>query len=237
MKDISYKVNSPEWRMKLVALCEESNLSMDNHTIELFGVFAEELLACNSKLNLTTITDPMEFSEKHILDSLIPARYIDSWASVLDIGTGGGFPGIPLKIYMPSLKVTLIDKSRKKVNFLKYVIRRLELNQILALQKNAEKLIFDKSVIKTFDVVISRAFTSLDTLISLALPVLKKNGLAIAMRGEPPESDIIQKSFINNNGIHVYCVDNNYLQIDIHPYRLPSLDKERYLILIRNLDE
>ena len=95
------------------------DLNLDHHHTELFAVHARELLHWNQTINLTAITDPFEVAIKHFVDSLAPAGLISPRATLLDIGSGGGFPGIPLKVAISTLSMTLIDASRKKINFLR----------------------------------------------------------------------------------------------------------------------
>ena len=117
------RINSQQWRELMRRQVENAGINASSDAqdlkIDKIVVFVSELLAWNQKINLTAITDAEEVAEKHIIDSLIPSKFIPENASVIDLGTGGGFPGIPLKIYMPSLAVTLVDSSRKKINFLK----------------------------------------------------------------------------------------------------------------------
>ena len=128
------RINSQQWRELMRCQFENAgiNASSDSQNLKIDKIvaFVSELLVWNEKINLTAITDAEEVAEKHILDSLIPAKFISANASVFDLGSGGGFPGIPLKIYLPSMSVCLVDSSRKKINFLKYVIRLLNLKNI-----------------------------------------------------------------------------------------------------------
>ena len=158
--------------------------------IRLFSTHAIELIKWTQKINITTITDPIEVASNHFLDSLVPAQFIPPEAAVLDIGSGGGFPGIPLKVLLPELSVTLIDASRKKVSFLKHVIRTLKLDNIEALHIRAEDLANHPSYINRFDVIISRALSSLDFFVRLALPLLADGGVIIALKGEVDQTEL-----------------------------------------------
>jgi 16S rRNA (guanine527-N7)-methyltransferase len=149
-----------------------------------FALHARELLFWNRRTNLTAITDPEEIAVKHFIDSLVPSRWIPPDARLLDIGSGGGFPGIPLKVFLSSLDVTLIEASRKKVTFLNHVSRQLGLSGICALQGRAEKLGSDRGGKRGFDVVISRAFSSVESFIAMALPLVSENGMIFIMGGK-----------------------------------------------------
>jgi 16S rRNA (guanine527-N7)-methyltransferase len=138
---------------------------------------------------------------------------------MLDIGSGGGFPGIPLKILIPSLSVTLIDASRKKVSFLKHIIRNIKLIEIDARQIRAEELAKEKPAKNCFDVIICRAFSRLDKIILKALPLLAKDGIIIAMKGKISESEI-------------ESAGKNNLSLSVEKYKLPFLELERTLVII-----
>ena len=132
------QIGSKKWRDLLYEGAKQLDIQIDKRNIDKFATYALELLKWNQKTNLTAITDPVEVAVKHFLDSIVPVKIIPHQASLLDIGSGGGFPGIPLKISLPHLSVTLIDASRKKVSFLKHIIRILELGNIKALHIRSE---------------------------------------------------------------------------------------------------
>ena len=110
-------------------------------------IHAKELMMWNKKINLTAIKQPLKIAEKHFIDSLAAASFIKNKNSIIDLGSGGGFPGIPLKIMNPLLHVVLVDSSRKKINFLKHVIRLLGLQVIDAIHSRAQDL-HDKDLYK-----------------------------------------------------------------------------------------
>lgn len=149
---------------------------------EQFEKYFELLLKWNAKTNLTAITNRAEVVEKHFCDSLALLPLLPSSCRVLDLGTGGGFPGIPLKIANPALEMVLIDAKQKKVSFLQAVIAELGLTQITALAGRAEDIALQQKV-GTFDVVVSRATWELKDYVHAAYPYLKKGGQVIAMKG------------------------------------------------------
>ena len=177
------KIGSNKWSQLIIDGAKAFDLDLDCHHTELFAAYAKELLHWNNTINLTTITDPFEVAVKHFVDSLAPAKLILTGATLLDIGSGSGFPGIPLKIIIPSLTVTLIDASRKRVNFLKHVIRTLKLDGIEALHIRAEDLADDPAYRKQFDTITSRALTDLKSFIRQARPFLAVDGQMIALKG------------------------------------------------------
>ena len=125
------EIGTNEWSNFLIDQAKTIGIDFDRTQNRLFSAHAAELIKWNRKINLTTLTDPIEVASNHFLDSLVPARFIPTHAAMLlDIGSGGGFPGLPLKVLLPELSVTLIDASRKKISFLKHVIRTLKLDNI-----------------------------------------------------------------------------------------------------------
>ena len=184
------KIGSDEWSELIIKGARAFDLELDHRHTDLFAAHARELLYWNQTINLTAITDPFEIAIKHFVDSLAPAGLISARATLLDIGSGGGFPGIPLKVAIPTLSVTLIDASRKKINFLKHVIRSLKLDGIVALHIRAEALASDPAFQKHFDVITSRALTDLNSFIRRARSLLAANGQMIALKGKTDQPEV-----------------------------------------------
>jgi len=155
-----------------IPLSEEAGLQ--------FQTYYQELITWNKKINLTRITEKKRFFIEHFIDSLIPERFIPSKSSLIDLGSGGGFPGLPLKIIRPDLSVTLVDSSLKKVMFLRYLIRLLSLRDIAVLQKRLKPHDFSTN---RYDVCIGRAFASLEKFLPLAFAFKNPQGIIIAMKG------------------------------------------------------
>lgn len=174
------------------------NIPVTTQQAELMEMYAKQLLAWNKKINLTAITDPLQVAEKHFIDSIAACPSVENLNRVLDMGSGGGFPGIVLKIMNPDLELVLVDAVRKKINFLKHVIRQLGLEHIQAIHARVENLQTDPDHRAGYDAVISRAFADLSKFSSLALPFLKKNGFLLAMKGKHGNDEItseISKTF------------------------------------------
>ncbi|WP_299983738.1 16S rRNA (guanine(527)-N(7))-methyltransferase RsmG [Desulfobacula sp.] len=165
-------------------------IKLSEHQVKLMAVHAKELMAWNKKINLTAIKDPLQIAEKHFIDSIAVVSFFGNEKYLIDMGSGGGFPGIPIKIMKPSLKVVLIDSSRKKVNFLKHVIRMLHLENIEAFHSRVEDLHENEAYKNKFDAVISRAFTELSGFVSLASPFLSEEGSIYAMKGKHGRKEI-----------------------------------------------
>lgn len=202
-------------------------ISLSREHMEKFGVYLRELKAWNKKFNLTAIQEDRDIVIKHFLDSLTPLKFIKPGSTVLDIGSGAGFPGIPLKIVEPSLKVTLIDSVNKKVTFMKHIISELGLTDIEALHTRAEELA--KTREDTYDVVISRALTSLSDFIKLGEPFLKPEGLLIAMKGSKADEEVKEAAKM---------MGKKKMQVrSIERFFLPMGAGERGLVIIEKMNQ
>ncbi len=227
------EIGTNDWSNFLIDQAKAIGMDLDLPQNRLFSAHAIELIKWNQKINITTITDPIEVASNHFLDSLVPARVIPPEAAMLDIGSGGGFPGIPLKILLPKLSVTLIDASRKKVSFLKHVIRTLKLGNIEALHMRAQDLAVHPGYVNRYDVIISRALSSLEFFVRLALPLLADGGVIIAMKGKIDTAELDNLRYnvlekMNSAG----SVDRQWT-ISIEGYSLPLLDSERSIIAVK----
>ena len=226
-------IGTNEWSNFLNDHAKTIGIDFDCTQNRLFSAHAAELIKWNRKINLTTITDPIEVASNHFLDSLVPARFMPPNAAMLDIGSGGGFPGIPLKVLLPELSVTLIDASRKKVSFLKHVIRTLKLDDIEALHIRAEDLADQPSYINRFDVIVSRALTSLECFVRLALPLLACGGLIMALKGQVGN---VEFADLRENVLTKMNSDGSAvrpLTISLERYSLPFLYSERTIVTLR----
>lgn len=158
------------------------HLSLSDHQLEQFQQYLSLLKEWNEKMNLTAIIDDEEIIEKHFYDSLKSAEvfsYDDK--SLLDVGSGAGFPGIPLKIMFPDLFVTLLEPTGKRVTFLNEVIHALSLKQIVTVNMRAEDYV--KEARSYYDIVTARAVSQLPILVELCAPLLRVNGTFIALKG------------------------------------------------------
>jgi len=227
------EIGTNDWSNFLINQAKTIEIDLDHTQNRLFSIHAIELIKWTQKINITTITDPIEVASNHFLDSLVPAQFIPPEATLLDIGSGGGFPGIPLKVILPQLSVTLIDASRKKTSFLKHVVRTLKLDNIEALHLRAEELAIQPSYMNRFDVIISRALTSLGAFVRLALPLLADGGVIIALKGEVDKADLDN---LRDNVLGKMksggSLDRQFT-ISLKRYSLPMLDTERSIITVR----
>ena len=155
--------------------------------------FGDLLLEWNQKLNLTRITDPQEVILKHFIDSMVLSIFIKG-NCFADLGTGAGFPGIPLKILRPELKVILIDSLKKRLDFLDIVIKTIGLKSIDTVHARAEDFGRDTHYRGYFDTVGSRAVARLPILLEYALPILKVNGLFLAAKGLQADHELVESA-------------------------------------------
>ncbi len=154
--------------------------------LDQFNAYYALLVDWNTRMNLTTITEKDEVAKKHFVDSLAALPYLAQGAHVADVGTGAGFPGLPLLIVRPDLKMTLIDSLNKRVTFLQNVCETLGLNAT-CLHMRAEDAGRDSRYRGTFDVALTRAVSALSVLAELTVPLVKVGGISIAYKGEVNE--------------------------------------------------
>ena len=170
---------------------DELKISYDDHMIEQTEIFYDMLVVKNKVMNLTTITDHEDFIIKHILDSLLSVRFYSfKDQKLIDVGTGAGFPGIPLKIFFPELDVTLIDSVNKKLDFINTVISELGLDNIRTIHGRAEDLAKENSCREKFDVGVSRAVANLSVLAELGIPFIKTDGKFIFYKAGESDEEI-----------------------------------------------
>ncbi len=170
---------------------EEYGISLSETQLQQFDRYQELLVEWNQKMNLTALTEPKDVAIKHMIDSV--SVYDEKWfsegMSVIDVGTGAGFPGLPLKILCPSLKVTLLDSLNKRVKFLETVVSELGLSDIVCVHARAEEAARQKQYREKFDAVVSRAVARLPILAEYDLPFVRVGGFFAAMKGAKYEEE------------------------------------------------
>ena len=201
----------------------------------LFSSYHRELLLWNKKINLVSVKSPDEIMIKHFVDSLTPVPFIKNReglalnkekGKVLDIGTGAGFPGIPLKIAIDSLKVCLLDVSRKKASFLKHIVRTLGLGETTVIQERVEEVMEREIYRQAFDVVISRAAFKLPQFLSMGAFFLSPDGILIAMKGPNIKGEELKDAAATSAERGMTCVD-------CHNLKLPIIDDPRKIMIYK----
>lgn len=192
--NVNVLIESNLKRLKVMAE-HTFGLTLTDEKLVQFSRYASLLLAWNQQMNLTAITDPEGITVKHFLDSLVfvpwlKQLYPSQKVLLADLGTGAGFPGIPINILLPEIHVVLIDSLSKRINFLKAIIQELGLTKIEAIHTRAEDIGRAPSYRGCFDVVTARAVAELPILLEYAIPLLKVGGRLIAAKGMDPDTEI-----------------------------------------------
>ena len=180
---------------------------------------ARELMRWNAKMNLTAITDMRLVAYKHFVDALAATGFLERPARIMDIGSGAGFPAVPMKVICPDLDVTMVDAVRKKVSFLSHVVRTLKLDKISALHARVEDLAGDSGHFQMYDAVTARGFADLGKLAKLAYPMLGPGGRIYALKGAHALEEITPELEAQFHITHKsYC--------------LPFVDAQRFVVIL-----
>ena len=216
---------------KIFKLIEEySNqlqIKLNEKQKEQFYNYMKLLIEWNEKINLTAIVDPKEIVLKHFVDSLTISKYIKENRYIADVGTGAGFPGIPLKILRADIKVVLVDSLNKRIKFLDEVINKLELTNIKTIHSRAEEFGQNKEYREKFDIVTSRAVANLATLSEYLLPLAKIEGKCLCMKGPDIEEEI-------KNGENAIEILGGTIE-NVYQFNLPQSDIKRTIIEIEKI--
>lgn len=207
------------------------NLEITDYQQEQFLKYYEMLIETNKVMNLTTIIELDEVVVKHFIDSLLIAKSIDlnNFENLVDVGTGAGFPGIPIKIMFPDIKVTLLDSLNKRLNFLNNVIEQLNLKGIETIHGRAEDLGHNKEYREKFDLCVSRAVANLSTLSEYCIPFIKIDGKFISYKSS------ISLEEINDANRAIEILGGKI--ISKNTYELPCSDMNRTLVVIDKIKQ
>lgn len=216
-----------EFSKKIKTYANEIGIVLNEKQIDQFYQYMKLLLEWNEKINLTAIIKPEEIILKHFIDSITIAKQVEEHVKLIDVGTGAGFPGIPLKIIREDIEVTLLDSLNKRINFLNKVIEELGLSNIQAIHSRVEDVAKNKQYREKFDYATSRAVANLSTLSEYLLPLVKNNGYAISMKGPEIEEEKKQsKTAISILGGRIEKIDT---------FQLPQSDIKRNIIVIKKI--
>jgi len=190
-----------------------------------FNLFMNILLEWNEKINLTSIIDKKEIKEKHFEDSLTILKYIKNNDKIIDVGTGAGFPGIPLKIKNNSLNITLLDSLNKRINFLNEVIKLLNLENIETIHGRAEDIAQNNLYREKYNIAVSRAVAPLNILLEYLLPFVKIGGMVICMKGPNYQEEL------NNSKNAIKILGGELINIE----KINFNNMERNIILLKKI--
>lgn len=212
------------------AACDKG-IPYDNEKHEKFMIYMESIKEWNSKINLTAINEDEDIVKKHFIDcmTIFDFKKLSKAKKIIDIGTGAGFPGVPIKILYPEIEVTLLDSLNKRINFLNYVIDKLELKKISTIHARAEELVRnDGSFRQTYDFAVSRAVANLKVLSELCLPYVKRHGYFIAMKGPSADQEIKEsKEIIGKLGGKIEDIIETNIEETDFKHKLVIINKIR----------
>ena len=210
--------------------CALAGISLQPLQLQQFGIYFDLLTETNKVMNLTALTSPEEVAVKHFIDSLLCYdEKLMKGKKVIDVGTGAGFPGIPLLIYDPSIKVTLLDSLEKRLKFLQTVTERLELPGVRFEHRRAEDAGREKSLRGRFDVAVSRAVARLSVLAEYCLPLVKRDGFFVALKGSKYKEEIEEAE----EAVHIL----GGTLMSVKEVELPGLNDGRAIIVIRKIKD
>lgn len=201
-------------------------ISLNESQIQAFAWYAEELQAWNERINLTSVTDSAEIETKHFLDSLSCLQALGPGGGnrIVDVGSGAGFPSLPIKIVRPETQLVLIESIGKKVAFCRHIVEQLELDQVEVVHARAEQVGRDPAYRESFDWALARAVARMPTLVEYLLPLLRVGGRAIAQKGETGPAE-------TQTAVRAMEVLGGEL-VEILPVELPGVAETRHLVVI-----
>ncbi len=201
-------------------------LELINNNYNVFEKYFEKLVSYNEKVNLTAITEKEQVFNKHFLDSILPIKEVKLNAKIVDVGTGAGFPSLPIKIVRPDVELTMVDSLNKRINFLNELTTELNISTN-NIHSRAED--FAKTNREKFDVAVARAVAKLNTLLEYLLPLVKLGGIVLAFKGSNFQEEIDEAK----NALAI--LGGEYVKT-LH-FELPNNEGERNIIIIKKIKE
>ena len=219
---MEFEIFSEELKIK----AKQIEIELTKEQIEKYYNYMDLLLEWNGKINLTAIIDPKEIILKHFVDSLTIAKYIKDDEKLIDVGTGAGFPGIPLSIVKENTDIVLLDSLNKRINFLQEVKENLKLENITTIHGRAEEFGKNKKEREKYDIATSRAVAPLNILLEYLLPLVKVGGRAICMKGSNIEEIENAKNALEILGGKIEKIEE---------ITLPNSDIKRNIIIVKKV--
>ena len=220
-------MNIEEFSQKMKENMQKINIKLTDNQIKKFFSYMNLLIDWNEKINLTSIIEPNDIIIKHFVDCGTILKYLNNNENIIDVGTGAGLPGVPIKILNESLKITLVDSLNKRINFLNEVCKDLSLQDVEIIHSRAEDLAKNKDYREKFDKSVSRAVANLSTLAEYDLPFVKINGKMIAMKGFEIEEEI-------NNSKKAINVLGGKIE-EVNKFNLINTDNKRSIVIINKV--
>lgn len=208
-------------------ICNENNINLSNEQIKQIEVYENELKKWNENVNLISRKDINNILERHILHSLTILKYVDIFdnAICLDIGSGGGLPGIPIKIAKPSIKLIMIDSIAKKTNITRQIVNKLALTNVNVINDRVENIAKNIIYKKSIDFVIARAVAKTDLILKWSLPLIKNNGKIVLLKGGDLSEEIADAKKISNS----YKFDE--IPINLNGYDYFMKEEKKILVI------
>ena len=207
---------------------KKNNLMLEKSQYEKYYIYMKNILEWNTKINVTAVRDEESFIIKHFIDSLMISNYVNSNVKVIDIGTGAGFPGIPLKLFNENIEITLIDSINKKLNVIRESIKEMNLDKIDIIHSRAEDLAIKEEYRENYDIDTTREVSNLSTILEYMMPFIKVGGYAVCMKG-PNYNDELDnaKNAIKILGGKLESIENFNI----------NTEYERNVIVIRKIEK
>ena len=211
-----------------IFLENSDKMQIEVKNIEKFYKYMQLLLEWNEKINLTTIVEPEQIIVKHFLDSLTIKKYIEDEKNIIDVGTGAGFPGMPLAIEIEN-NVTLLDSLNKRINFLNNVKEKIGLENVVTVHSRAEDAAKDKKYRECFDYAVSRAVAPMNVLLEYLLPFVKVGGKVICMKGPNVKEEM-------DNSEKVAKILGGKIE-KVEELEIPEIDMKRTVVIVKKIEK
>ena len=217
-------------KTKLFTLCKNNNIILSDKQLDQFEMFYDYLLKMNQVMNLTSITDENEVIIKHFFDSISLVNYfeIPDSSRVIDVGTGAGFPGIPLAILNPNVKFVLMDSLNKRIEFLKNVVEICKLDNVECIHSRAEILAKNLNHRECYDICVSRAVANLSVLLEYCIPFIKKGGSFVSYKSVSSDDELAASINAQNK---LCCKFKKNIS-----FNLPDTDNQRNFLIFEKFD-